>query len=501
MAENITINLNYPYNDEYDYTTFLRRIKLDELRKEYIRTGKGFIISAPKGIKKDLKLQDGIFSSRYGSNSITDIDSFSGRYKCKCGFKHGSIRNGEFCELCGERVKYVHDDVSITGFLKLNDHYWIIHPALYRTLEAFIGVSRLDRIIKPDIQVNSDGIEIEVPPTKKDEPFAGIGLLAFHDRYEEILTFYLGKYPAKKIYYDDLMREKDTVWTHTISVFSSLLRPSYLDNGSLKYESCNDQFNILSSLIYRCNKDRLSIDKKAKERLSLLYDIQYQLNALYIECRNILAKKKGDIRSAIGGRYCFSSRSVIRQGVDLKADEVRLPFYGLCILMEQVIINILQKAYHFSYSDAYKKWKRCQITGFDQTIYDILDALIKKDGGLPVIINRNPTIAYGGIISVKCVGINMDYTMSLSLLVLTILVADFDGDTLNILYLYNKDLIRLADTVISPRQMFISRNDGCCNPDLIHGRDVIINANSLKTLYEYTPEQLNKIKRLQSMSI
>lgn len=76
----------------------------------------------------------------------------------------------------------------------------------------------------------------------------------------------------------------------------------------------------------------------------------------------------------------------------------------------------------------------------------------------------------------------------------------FDGDTLNILYLYNKEFIKLADEIISPRQMFISRNDGRCNMDFIHSRDTIINANSLKTLYNYTPEQIAKIKRLQSMA-
>ena len=58
--------------------------------------------------------------------------------------------------------------------------------------------------------------------------------------------------------------------------------------------------------------------------------------------------------------------------------------------------------------------------------------LIKDQNGLPFIINRNPTIQYGSILRVKCVGINLNYTMSISLLVLKGLAADFDGDTLNI---------------------------------------------------------------------
>ena len=119
-----------------------------------------------------------------------------------------------------------------------------------------------------------------------------------------------------------------------------------------------------------------------------------QLNTVYIELKEILAKKKGDIRSSIGGRYSFSSRSVIRQDPYLKPNEIRLPFHGLCELLQQVIINILVKTYNFSYAEAYKKWYKAQVTGNDQVVYDIIDGLIKDNpkGGIPFLINRNPKI-------------------------------------------------------------------------------------------------------------
>jgi hypothetical protein len=370
----------------------LKRIDLDKQREIDIKSGKGFIITAPKGIKNDIKNQDGIFSSRYGSNSITDTDSFSGRYRCKCGLKRGSINHGEFCTTCNTKVQYVDDDVSITGYLVLKDEYLIIHPNLYCSLEAFIGATRLTNIIKPEVPVDSDGNEIAVTPMKKNEPFNGIGLIEFYNRFDEIMNFYLSKYPAKVRFYNDIMENRDILWTHTIAVYSSLLRPSSLDNGSLRYEACNDQFNMLAKLVYEINDNGLGITRKKKERLRLLYDIQYNLNAVYIAIRDILSKKKGDIRSSLGGRYSFTSRSVIKQDVNLKADEVKLPFAGLCELLQQVIINLLVKSYNFSYSDAYKKWYRCQVTGFDQSIYDIVDGMIKDKDGLPVLINNSPIL-------------------------------------------------------------------------------------------------------------
>ena len=74
-----------------------------------------------------------------------------------------------------------------------------------------------------------------------------------------------------------------------------------------------------------------------------------------------------------------------------------------------------------------------------------------------------------------------------------------DGDTLNILLLYSRAFIEAAENIISPRQMFISKNDGRCNMDMMHSRDTIINANSMKSLCEYTEDEIAKIKRLQAM--
>lgn len=406
QESNLKISLQYPHNDKFDYTTELVRIDLDKAREDDIRMGKGFIIDEPKSIKKDIKLQDGIFSNRYGS-TLSDDDSFIDRYRCDCGLTRGSINHGEICPSCGTMVKYKDDDMSIFGWIVLKK-YCVIHPNLYRSLEAFIGPNRLNKIIEPDIQVNSDGIEIEIPPEtrKKDEIFSGIGIPGFQERFEEIMNYYLGLYPHKKDYYDDIMKHKDIVFTHSIPVFTTLLRPTKLDNaGSLKYEKTNENYNLLAHLVYRVNKDKLKPDRQKKNKYEMLYDIQVQFNTLYEELKKIFEGKKGDLRSSLGGRYSFSERSVIRQDVSLMPDQVKLPYHGLCELLQQVIINILVRTYNFSYADAYKKWYKAQI-GFDQIIYDIIDGLIKdSDGGLPVLINRNPLLLgryYSNIVVQTC---------------------------------------------------------------------------------------------------
>lgn len=68
-------------------------------------------------------------------------------------------------------------------------------------------------------------------------------------------------------------------------------------------------------------------------------------------------------------------------------------------------------------------------------IRQIIESLIKADPrGLPVIINRNPTIMYGGVLSMRCVGLSENYSLMVPLAILRALAADFDGDFYVVLY-------------------------------------------------------------------
>ena len=99
-------------------------------------------------------------------------------------------------------------------------------------------------------------------------------------------------YPNKVSYYENIMNDRDLVFTTSIPVFSSLLRPSKLD-GALHYEKTNENYNLLNNLVKRCNRDTLRINQKIKEKLNLMYDIQTQINVIYLELKECLARKKG----------------------------------------------------------------------------------------------------------------------------------------------------------------------------------------------------------------
>ena len=510
---NLDIHLSYPFDPNYEYHTKLTRLNLDKEREEDIKNDKGFVVAPTQGIKKDLKNPFSIFSYKFGQ-TIKDINPFGNRYKCKCGFLQNKINNGCTCKICGTKVRYVDDDYEYFGWLVLQD-YWVISPAFYNALRFFIGKD-FDGIIKHDTVIDEDGHQKDSPNKPKESPFYGIGLIDFKDRFDIIMDYYLGK-NKKQTNYDDIMSNKDKVFTQSIPVFTVLLRPYDVDKYTFSHETTNNDYTMINKLVSKINEEsallkttNLDSDNETPKPIQdLLYNLQLKMDRLYNEIIDIIKGKKGNIRTLFGGRCNFTSRNVITADPSLRIDEVRLPYSALLELLQQSIVNILTKTYNLSYSDAYRRWYEASLKK-DPTIINIINSMIRNSTetgrGLPIIINRNPTINYGSILQVFCIGISdigdkFEYVMQVPLQILPLLVADFDGDVLNILYIINKAFYQRAYEVFNPRNAFyISRNDGLFNNQVNHQKDTLINANSLMLLgrHIYTEQDIVIIKDIKA---
>lgn len=424
---NLNVKLSYPNNPDYDYFTTLTRLNWDEERIYDITYGRGFIISPTHGVKKDVKDPNSIFSSRFGQ-TLRDVNPFGNRYRCKCGHTTQRIYNNTVCKFCGSKVKYVDDDFEYFGWLILKDH-WVIHPGLYTSLEAFIGRD-FQKIIQPQRNIDEDGNETEVEKPA-NQPFYGIGLIKFREQFDDIMSYYLSKNKNKSAYYDDIMSERDKVFTQSIPVFTTLLRPYDIDKKTFSHEDTNPLYMIINKHVYQLNELRNlnSTKRQEKSPAKLLYDLQLKIQALFNAVIKIISGKKGNIRALFGGKYNFSSRCVIVSNPKLRIDEVTLPYSALIELLMQSIINILHKSYNMSMNDAYMYWYHAKIEP-DNTVKQIIMTILKQSTdtgrGLPVIINRNPTISYGSILQMFCVGMTDTYTMAVPLQVLPLLEADFD---------------------------------------------------------------------------
>lgn len=391
---NMRVNLTYPKNPEYRMEVMLKKINLDEERIKDLKSGNGFIVTEPKSIKKDLKAEDGIYSRRFGT-TLQDVNAFENRYKCKCGHLQGRLYEGIVCPICGERVEFVDENYNYFGWLVLKDPYKVIHPAIYAQLRNFFGnnkirENRIDNIILPEIKKNEDGFTIANGEPTDDEPFKGIGMVEFIKRFDEIMDFYLKKYPQKKDMYDDILSDRDIIFTQSIPVYTTQLRPFSLETetSQFDYEKVNEYYTMLAKLVHTVNNDKLRLFRKSKPVNQCLFDIQTEFNKLYMEQINILATKKGELKQNFGGRYNFSARCVIAQEPQLEIDSVKLPYAALVVLLQPTIVNILKKSYNITYSEAYKIWYKAQINT-DMRVWSIIEQFINDKGYIPLLINRN----------------------------------------------------------------------------------------------------------------
>lgn len=489
---------SYPINKDYNFETRLKRVNLDEKRVQDILNNKGFIIKKHQGINKDIKEPDSIYSYKYGQG-LGDMNPFQDRYRCKCGHLKSRINHGLKCDLCGTRVKYVDDDFKYFGWIVLKDPYYIIHPNMFKMLQAYIGAETFKNIIVDEDKKDKDGYSKEkVKP--KAEPFYGTGMMKLKENIDDILEYY--KKPSKMAYYEELVKDKDKMFIQSIPVYTTLLRPYSISDKTFNFEGTNAIYNMMCKYVTEINNDEVRVLRLPKAKNRLLYELQMKYMKLYKEVEDICSTKRGVFRGAFGGRYDFTSRLVIAPNPKLRIDEVEISYFAAVQLLEQTIINVLHKSYGMQFSEAHAAWERASIQK-DEAIEMIIMNIIKDSGrGLPILINRNPTIAFGSILQMFVVGLTDSYTMKLPLRILPLLAGDFDGDVLNILYIVNQDFFNISNRILNPRNsMIISRNEGTMNNDVNHTKDLVVNMNTLMDIGRdsYSQSQLAKIEMMKSI--
>ena len=410
----LNVQLTYPHSDKYEYVTRLENIDLDAEAQHDISTGQGFLVEAPmNSIKKDIKNVNGIYSSRFGQK-LDDINPFADRYSCECGETTGRIMNGTTCPTCHTRVKYVDDNFKMFAWIVLKEPYHIIHPKFYESLEYLLGSSKYNierkkvkaapktkRINKPSKlknilnyspEVDKHGILSPCEFKPDDEPFYGIGMMEFYQRFDEILDYYAQKNPKKKEYVDDIKEHRNLVFCHSIPVFTTHLRPIDVRNQEMFFDPVNGIYNMINKHAHNINNDKRKMNQNIKIKNSELFKLQMKFVELCDEVLNSLSGKYGNLRMLIGGRYNYSSRSVIRQDPTLRIDQIKLPYVTLVKILQQRIVNILIRSYNMSPSEANDIWSKA-LAKKDERVAEIITMIIKANGeGLPCILNRNPRI-------------------------------------------------------------------------------------------------------------
>lgn len=172
----------------------------------------------------------------------------------------------------------------------------------------------------------------------------------------------------------------------------------------------------------------------------------------------------------MGSRINNSARNVIGPLVlkdGLLLEDVAMPYKTYLELYKKQLINLLVKSKHINYVQANYIWFKATLK-FDSEMYKYMTELnTKSKYGQYILLNRNPTINIGSILRLKVKIIKKDYDdniLQISNNILTSCNADFDGDVLNIIPLFNKHLID-AFECFAPHRLIINANDGKFNSD------------------------------------
>lgn len=378
-----------------------RKVRITRLNWdiEYINdicSGNGFTISEPATF---LNFDDTKVKSLYGSRSplygtsYEDETAFIERYRCQCGEFKGIIWKGEECPICHTKVEFRDTNIKFTGWISLGEHQ-IVNPFYYFRLGSVIGQTAIQEILMPRRVVDIDGNvriqtaeEMDEPPK---HPFLGLGVSEFYKRYEEILDYFKQKKKKKADEIDLLLKEKASVFTHHIPVYSTFLRPQSITSDTFYFNSIDKHINPIFSLSERLD------ESEEIDQLFILSRIQSHVNQLWEVNFELLNKKEGLIRGQILGGSCnYTSRNVIIPDPSLRDDEIDLSYHTFLELYKFKIIYYLMKMDDIPLSKANAIWLRAY--KFDNRIYEIMQFIVQKEKP-KLLINRNPTLSKFGVV-------------------------------------------------------------------------------------------------------
>lgn len=400
----------------------VEKIPLDLECWHDIATGNGIRLTSVESFdKKNQKIYRGLQSDFFGTDFSSDW-AFKERYSCKCGKYLSKAYAGMICDSCGTKVEYRDIDLKKTGWVIL-DRFEVLSPIYSAKLAEALGKADGESVLRMILnrKYHEEGIieysEKELNNLKK-HPFSQKGMIWLREHIVEVLDFYEKRKPGKQKLFQELKNEQSTMWTHSIPVYSSLLRTELPgEKGSKNFKlKINTHFKSIIRLVNTIN----SLDADDDDYISMnsvdiqLCGLQKEIDQVFDTTFKDLTDKTGIITSKIlGGRYNFSSRDIIvPDSGTLRADEVVIGYIPFLELYRYEIQNEYRKIHGCTPAQANSAWKRAT-NHFDSKMYAIIEHMVNDPEYrkyLGVLCNRNPSINYGSFVYCHIVGVKKDIT-------------------------------------------------------------------------------------------
>lgn len=199
------------------------------------------------------------------------------------------------------------------------------------------------------------------------------------------MTYYKGKRKQKADLIDQLIRDKDIVWTSKIPVYSTVLRPESITAESFYFNSMDRQINPLVNISINLKK------ASAIEVPLYLYQAQMRVNELWNINFQLIDGKHGWIRSQnLGGEFNFSGRNEIVLDPTLHIDQVDVPYKMFIVQWKGQIVKRICKDKGWTITKA-SNFVSSKFMYNDEYIYSIMKRIIDEEHP-KIILNRNPKV-------------------------------------------------------------------------------------------------------------
>ena len=386
-----------------------------------------------------------------------DGDTLNIHPQCECGAISGEFNVGVVCPDCGVPVMAV-TERPLESVLWVKPPQGVdvfINPQVWKILSDRMthkGINILRWVCDPQMTIPSS-VVAKLPKNLFSLPIER-GINHFYRNFEQYMQLFMnedvvvGTRHQKKTLWEFLMKWRSAIFATHLPVPSKLnfitektVTSTYVDTTMT---AAVDAVWTISSTEHPPRplslRTRMSRSVKANMLLSEYYE-------KFIS--DILVGKKGWFRKHVfGSRLHFTARAVISSLSDNhRYDELHLP-WSLSIMLFKIHLTSKLIKRGFTPNECTRLLHEHSVQ-YNPLIDELFQEMIRESpyDGIPVLLNRNPSLVRGSIQALRVTKIKTDTrinSISLSVLILKAFNADFDGDALNLTLILDDRMYRAA---------------------------------------------------------
>lgn len=377
--------------------------------------------------------------------------------QCQCGAITGEYNVGVVCPDCKVVVMAV-TERPLESFLwirPLDGVEAMINPIVWTILSERMthqNVNLLRWLCDPTMVLPPNAVKL--PKSVHTWPLER-GINAFYNNFETYIDALLdsdiikGTKLQKRRLREFLAKWRHAIFTRYLPIPSSL---NFITERTVTSTYVDTTMTDAIDAVWMISAAEHSTKPLSlKQRISRVVKANMLLANYYEKfIASVLVGKKGTFRKHVfGSRLHFTARAVIDSLSDNHVyDEIHIPWSLATMLLKiHLSSKLIKRGFTPNQSN---QLLHEHAVKYNPLIDELFQELIREapSGGIPVFLNRNPSLVRGSIQTLRITKVKTDpkiNSISLSVLVLKAYNADFDGDALNLSLILDEKMHKAAE--------------------------------------------------------